>query len=71
MRHLSLFDGGIKGKGLRIRRGQFFDNARSSVVDTVKNNITSVPVKDFNNISLGSGVKSSVKKAIKPLKYKF
>ena len=70
MRHINLFDGGIKGKGFKIRKGQFFDNARSSV-DTVKNNITSVPVKDFNNISLGSGVKSSVKKAIKPLKYKF
>lgn len=74
MKHLNLFDGGIKGKGLRIRKGHFFHNAlneSSSALDNVKNNISSVPVKDFNKIGLGSGVNSSVRKAIKPLKYKF
>ena len=40
-------------------------------VNTLKNNSPSDLTDNFNKLSIGSGVKSSVRKAIKPLKYKF
>ncbi len=78
MKHLHLFSNvGIRNSGLSLhggRLGHFANSTRnvsSNALSNVKNNLPSVPTDSFNKLSIGSGVKSSVRKAIKPLKYKF
>jgi len=71
MKHLNLFsNGGIRGCGLSLHGG-VLGHSNNSRVNTLKNNLPSVPTGSFNKLSIGSGVQSSVRKAIKPLKYKF
>jgi len=75
MKHLNLFsNGGIRGSGLSLhgrQLGHFANRSRNVSVNTLKNNSPSDLTDSFNKLSIGSGVKSSVRKAIKPLKYKF
>ena len=73
MRHLNLFTGGIKGAGILIHKGELLQPRLKADRGMSLSDIKAKVEMDYDPKlgEIGSSIKSSVKKAIKPLKYKF